>query len=96
VAVYRRPGDPAAAFSEAVAVFKDGVLVAREGEILAEPHGRTFFVEPPARRAPAGADPAAGAREHLETGAGIPLDDLLIEEEALARPEAVAPIAAAP
>jgi len=95
VAIYRSAGDPEATFSEAVAVFKDGVLVARDGEIVAETRGRTFFVEPPSSgdRARAGLD--TRLRDHFEACGAAPLEDFVLEEEALARPETVPALPAA-
>jgi len=46
VALLRDAGDAATTFAVPVAVFKDGVLVAREGEIVATPPGRTFHAAP--------------------------------------------------
>ena len=96
VAIYRYPGDPEAAFAEAVAVFKDGVLVAREGEIVAEPRGRTFFVAPPPIEPRARARLDSQLQDHFETGYTVPLEDCVLEEETLARPEAVPALPAAP
>ena len=46
IAVYREDPDREAMFSVPEYVFKDGVLVARKGKIVAEPVGGVHFVEP--------------------------------------------------
>ncbi len=46
IAVYRRQADPEAQFTLAERVYKDGVLVAQAGRIVATPAGGTHFVEP--------------------------------------------------
>jgi formylmethanofuran dehydrogenase subunit A len=89
VAVYRTPGDPADSFAEAVAVFKDGVQVVRDGEIVAEPSGRTFFVEPPSAGRAGAEGPPTALRDRLEAGHATPWEDVLLDEETLARPEAI-------
>ncbi len=46
IAVYRDQPDREAMFTTPTHVFKDGTLVARDGRIVAVPHGGTHFVEP--------------------------------------------------
>lgn len=93
VALYRRTPDIEAMFGGAVAVFKDGRLVVRDGEILEEPAGRTFYATPAAPPAPArSADrSAAGLRDDLAACSSVGIDDDIIAEESLRRPEPVPP-----
>jgi formylmethanofuran dehydrogenase subunit A len=48
IAVYAERPDKAAMFREAAFVFKDGVLVVRDGQVLHHPFGRTLTVDRPA------------------------------------------------
>jgi formylmethanofuran dehydrogenase subunit A len=89
VAIYRLPGDPGESFAQAVAVFKDGLLVARDGEIVAEPPGRTLFVDAGSPGTPIPAGLESRLRQHLEEHGGLPPEDLALEDGDLARPEAV-------
>jgi formylmethanofuran dehydrogenase subunit A len=46
IAVYRQDGDAEQQFTNPPLVFKDGLLVARAGQIVAQPVGATHIVEP--------------------------------------------------
>ncbi|HYS78149.1 MAG TPA: hypothetical protein VEO94_04875, partial [Candidatus Dormibacteraeota bacterium] len=74
--------DVEAMFSTPVVVFKDGVVVAREGEIVAEPRGRTLRAVPP--RAAAGKTRAAferTIRDRFETTMTMPFEDFPVPED---------------
>jgi formylmethanofuran dehydrogenase subunit A len=89
VALLRDAGDPQITFGAPVAVFKDGVLVAREGAIVATPAGRTFCAGPAA--APdAAARFAASLPDAFAASHSVPIEDFALEREVLARPEIVA------
>ena len=47
IAIYAEQDDKEAMFAKPRYVFKDGVLVARDGVLVAEVPGRTFYVAPP-------------------------------------------------
>jgi formylmethanofuran dehydrogenase subunit A len=47
IAVYREQDDKEAMFARPTHVFKGGQLVARDGEVVADVAGRTFYVAPP-------------------------------------------------
>jgi len=47
IAVYAEQADKEAMFAKPRYVFKDGVLVVRDGAVVAEVPGRTFYVAPP-------------------------------------------------
>jgi len=87
VAVYRRDRDVEAMFATPVAVFKDGRLVARDGEVIDQAPGRTLYATP--RAAPEPEDTVARRRDAHAAHSSVPFDDLAIEEKALARPEEV-------
>ena len=89
VVLYNPSEDKEAMFTRPVAVLKDGVVVARDGEIVEEPWGRTLHVEPP--RAPAGARQIfeTGIRDAFETYYTVPFEDYPVPVEALRRPEVV-------
>ena len=90
VALHRDAGDPESTFATPVAVFKDGILVAREGEIVARPAGRTFHAAPRRDGTAAAARFAAGLPEAFAASHSVPLEDFALEPGALARPESVA------
>lgn len=46
IAVYRPQADSAAMFAKAAWVWKNGLLVVRDGEVIARPKGRTLTIEP--------------------------------------------------
>ena len=96
VALYRRSSDLETMFGEAAAVFKDGVLVVRDGEIVAEPPGRTFFVEPQETPGTSGVAFGERLREQFESCYTVPFEAYGIEEDALARPQAIAAAGGAP
>jgi formylmethanofuran dehydrogenase subunit A len=87
VALYQEDRDIEAMFTTPVAVFKDGRLVARDGEVLDDMPGRTLYAAP----RPVPEDDAALARRRDEHAAvsSVAFDDLAVEEAALARPEEV-------
>jgi formylmethanofuran dehydrogenase subunit A len=87
VAIHRSEADRGAMFAAPVAVFKDGRLVLRDGEILDARPGRTFHAATAPRSEGAVAD--AAVRDDLERAASIPWEDRVVEPEALARPEQV-------
>ena len=76
VVLYNPSDDVVAMFSTPVAVIKGGVVVARDGEIVAEPRGRTLYAGPP--RAAAGKTRAALERlirDRFETTMTTPIED---------------------
>ena len=76
VVLYNPSDDVVAMFSTPVAVIKGGVVVARDGEIVAEPRGRTLYTGPP--RAAAGKTRAALERlirDRFETTMTTPIED---------------------
>ena len=89
IVLYNPIEDRQVMFSRPVAVLKDGVVVAREGEIVEETRGRTLHVEPP--RAPARARQTFenGIRDAFEAYYSVPFEDYPLPVEALQRPEAV-------
>jgi formylmethanofuran dehydrogenase subunit A len=97
VALYRRTPDVEAMFGSAVALFKDGRLVVREGDIVEEPAGRTFYATPATGIAPAPGDDrtAADLRDDLAACSSVRIEDLVIAEEALRRPEPIPPLSGA-
>jgi formylmethanofuran dehydrogenase subunit A len=74
-------------FAVPVAVFKDGRLVARDGEVVDETPGRTLHAAP--RTAPEADDAVARRRDEHAALSSVPFDDLMIGDEAPARPEEV-------
>jgi formylmethanofuran dehydrogenase subunit A len=89
VALLRDAGDPETTFATPVAVFKDGILVAREGEIVATPAGRTFHAAPRPGDARGARRFAALLPEAFAATHASPLEDFALPREALARPEAI-------
>jgi len=87
VALYRHDRDIEAMFAAPVAVFKDGRLVARDGEVVDETPGRTLHAAP--RPAPEADDAVARRRDEHAALSSVPFDDLMIGDEAPARPEEV-------
>jgi formylmethanofuran dehydrogenase subunit A len=89
VVLYNPSKDPGAMFAAPVAVLKEGMVVAREGEIVEETWGRTLRVAPP--RAPARARQIfeTGIRDAFETYYTVPFEDYPIPTETLRRSEAV-------
>jgi formylmethanofuran dehydrogenase subunit A len=87
--LYRRDADIEAMFTAPVAVFKDGRLVVREGDILDESPGRTLYGVP--RPLPADSDPGATARRRdaHDAVSSVPFDDLALGATAPARPQEV-------
>ena len=66
VVLYNPSDDVEAMFATPVAVIKEGVVVARDGEIVSEPRGRTLYAVPP--RASAG---RSGARGRAKTAGRV-------------------------
>jgi len=89
VALLRDAGDAATTFAVPVAVFKDGVLVAREGEIVATPPGRTFHAAPRPGLAAGQERFAALLPEAFAASHSVALGDFALPREALARPETI-------
>jgi formylmethanofuran dehydrogenase subunit A len=84
VAVYPLNEDRAAMFSAPRYVFKNGVMVVREGEILQSVEGRTFTVEPAGgRKLP------EDLAELFAQGYTINMANYMVEDEYLPRPEVV-------
>jgi formylmethanofuran dehydrogenase subunit A len=73
VVLYNPSADVEAMFSTPVAVIKDGVVVARDGEIVAEPRGRTLRAVP-ARSALPG-ELATEIRDRFEATTTVPFED---------------------
>ncbi|OLE67112.1 MAG: hypothetical protein AUG09_04105 [Acidobacteria bacterium 13_1_20CM_2_68_7] len=89
VVLYNPSDDVVAMFSTPVAVIKGGVVVARDGEIVAEPRGRTLCAVPP--RAAAGKARAAFEkliRDRFETTMTTPIEDFPLPEN---HPEGAVP-----
>ena len=80
VALYREQADREAMFATPERVYKDGVLVARQGRIEALPTGGTHFVEP-------GYDPMIEKtlRRHWDDHAAIRFDNVAITHDELCR-----------
>jgi formylmethanofuran dehydrogenase subunit A len=80
IAVYREQADREAMFSAPAFVFKDGALVAREGQVVATPVGGTHFVEP-------GYDPLIEKtlRRHWREGRSMNFDHVAIGHAELCR-----------
>jgi formylmethanofuran dehydrogenase subunit A len=89
VTLYRRDTDLESMFAAPVAVFKDGRLVARDGEILDATPGRTLYAAPRPQPADADAGAIARRREAHDAISSVPFDDLAIDTGALARSEEV-------
>jgi formylmethanofuran dehydrogenase subunit A len=87
VAIYRPHADREAMFARPAYILKDGVVVARDGAIVAPPFaapGRTLFVSPPY-------DPAALPliREHFARAYTVALDNYAVGAHEIARPAEV-------
>ncbi|WP_298830825.1 formylmethanofuran dehydrogenase subunit A [uncultured Piscinibacter sp.] len=78
IAIYREQPDREAMFRTPDFVFKDGVLVAKSGTLLATPVGGTHFVEP-------GYDPAIEKtlRKHWQDHGAIRFDNVAITHDEL-------------
>jgi len=80
IAVYREQPDREAMFSMPELVFKDGVLVARGGQVVATPVGGTHFVEPDYDR---GIEKLL--RAHLARHGSVHFDSIAIGRDELCR-----------
>jgi formylmethanofuran dehydrogenase subunit A len=89
VVLLRDGGDAETIFANPVAVFKDGVLVAREGEIVSTPAGRTFYAAPRPGVAAAASRFAALLPDAFAASHSVPIEDFALPREALARPETI-------
>ena len=80
IAVYREDADREAMFKTPEYVFKDGLLVARAGRVMATPVGGTHFVEP-------GFDPIIEKtlRRHWQAHGAINFDNVVIGHDELCR-----------
>ena len=80
IAVYREQADREAMFRTPEYVFKDGVLVARAGRVMATPVGGTHFIEP-------GYDSAIERtlRRHWDAHGAIAFDHVAIDRDELCR-----------
>ena len=84
LAVYPLEDDRAAMFSSPRYVFKNGVMVVREGEILQSVSGRTLTVEPPGGRSL-----PEDLAEVFARGYTVSMANYMVEDEYLDRPEVV-------
>jgi len=80
IAVYREQSDREAMFRSPECVFKDGVLVARAGRVMATPVGGAHFIEP-------GYDSAIERtlRRHWDAHGAIGFDHVAIDRDELCR-----------
>lgn len=85
VAVYPIKEDRAAMFSSPRYVFKGGVMVVRDGEIVRSVEGRTLTVEPAG-----GLVLPDGLTEFFNSGYTVTMANYKVEDEYLCRPEVVA------
>jgi formylmethanofuran dehydrogenase subunit A len=85
ITVYAEQDDKQAMFARPRYVFKDGVLVVRDGQVVAEVPGRTFFVAPPY-------DPAVEAdiRRHFAESYTVEYENYAMLSAQPAHPETVA------
>lgn len=85
IAVYREMDDKEEMFACPRYVFKGGELVARDGEVIAGPPGRTFYVAPPY-------DPAieTDIRQHFEKAYTVAFENYSVLSGDVARAEPVA------
>ena len=89
VVLYNPSDDLEAMFARPVAVVKDGIVVAREGEIEGERPGRTLRAAPPRSEGRARATFERGIRDAFEAHYTVPFEDYAIPEEPRRREEAV-------
>jgi len=89
VTLLRGARDAATTFAVPVAVFKDGVLVAREGDIVATPAGRTFHAVPRPGECAALERFAALLPDAFAASHSVPIGDFALPRETLARPETI-------
>ncbi len=89
VVLYNPSGDLETMFARPVAVVKDGVVVAREGEVVGEIPGRTLRAAPPRVEGRARAAFERGIRDAFEAYYTMPFEDYAIPEEPGRREEAV-------
>jgi len=79
VVLYNPSDDLAAMFADPVAVIKDGLMVTRDGEIVAQPPGRTLHARVPPI-ADGGAREAFDTmlRDRFETTTTVPFEDFAV------------------
>ncbi|MCZ7662388.1 MAG: formylmethanofuran dehydrogenase subunit A [Thermoleophilia bacterium] len=85
IAVYQEMDDKAEMFARPRYVFKAGELVARDGMVVADPPGRTFYVAPPY-------DPGIekDIRKHFEQAYTVSFENYSLASDQVAHGEAVA------
>jgi formylmethanofuran dehydrogenase subunit A len=84
ITIYRRLDDKEAMFARPYLVLKDGQVVVRDGQIVREHQGRTFYVAPPY-------DPGieVDIRAHFEECYTVSFDNYPVAPEYLSRSEVI-------
>lgn len=82
IAVYAPDADKAKMFRSAALVFKNGVLVVRDGTVIAQSFGRAFDVRPDSDRAI-----VRRMRDYYDRRYGLSPDFMSVPEAALGRPD---------
>lgn len=85
IAVYQEMDDKAEMFARPRYVFKGGELVARDGRVVADPPGRTFYVAP---QYDLGIE--KDIRRHFETAYTVSFENYSISSDFVAHAEAIA------